>query len=65
MRRLCRPCHRRLTARLDRGNLRRASALLDEAGWVAGRDGIRRKDGQTLDAVFLNSPRILTGSSTR
>jgi len=39
---------------LDRGNLRRASALLDEAGWVSGADGIRHKDGQTLDAVFLN-----------
>jgi microcin C transport system substrate-binding protein len=38
---------------LDRGNLRRASALLDDAGWLAGDDGIRRKDGQTLDAVFL------------
>lgn len=38
---------------LDRGNLRKASALLDEAGWVPGDDGMRRKDGQTLDAVFL------------
>lgn len=38
---------------LDRGNLRAASALLDEAGWLPGDDGIRRKDGQTLDAVFL------------
>lgn len=38
---------------LDRTNLRRASALLDDAGWVAGEDGVRRKDGQTLDAVFL------------
>lgn len=27
---------------LDRRNLRKASALLDEAGWVAGADGIRR-----------------------
>lgn len=38
---------------LDRTNLRRASALLDDAGWIAGEDGVRRKDGQTLDAVFL------------
>ena len=38
---------------LDRANLRRASALLDDAGWLAGDDGMRRKDGQTLDAVFL------------
>ena len=37
----------------DRGNLRRASALLDEAGWIAGDDGIRRKDGQVLSAEFL------------
>ncbi len=38
---------------LDRTNLRRASALLDDAGWIAGEDGVRSKDGQTLDAVFL------------
>ena len=38
---------------LDRGLLRRASALLDEAGWIAGEDGIRRKDGEPLTAVFL------------
>ena len=37
----------------DRGNLRRASALLDEAGWIAGDDGIRRKDGETLTLEFL------------
>ncbi len=42
---------------LDRGNLRRASALLDEAGWIAGDDGIRRKDGETLTLEFL-SPTI-------
>jgi microcin C transport system substrate-binding protein len=39
----------------DRGNLRRASDLLDEAGWVVGEDGLRRKDGQTLDVVILES----------
>lgn len=39
---------------LDRGNLRRASALLDEAGWVVGDDGLRRKNGQTLQLEFLN-----------
>jgi microcin C transport system substrate-binding protein len=27
---------------LDRKNLRAASALLDEAGWTAGEDGMRR-----------------------
>lgn len=42
-------------SQLDRGNLRRASALLNEAGWIAGDDGIRRKDGQTLDLAFLES----------
>ncbi|TCP60746.1 microcin C transport system substrate-binding protein [Rhodovulum bhavnagarense] len=42
------------TRQLDRGNLRRASALLDEAGWVVGDDGIRRRDGQTLRVEFLN-----------
>lgn len=39
---------------LDRGNLRAASALLDEAGWVVGDDGLRRKNGQTLSVEFLN-----------
>lgn len=33
----------------DRRNLRRASALLEEAGWVVGADGVRRNDqGQVL-----------------
>ncbi|TNC49344.1 ABC transporter substrate-binding protein [Rubellimicrobium rubrum] len=37
----------------DRGNIRQASQLLDEAGWIVGDDGVRRKDGQTLDVVIL------------
>ena len=39
---------------LDRRNLRAASALLDEAGWEVGPQGMRRKDGQTLSVEFLN-----------
>ena len=38
---------------LDRRNLRAASALLDEAGWLPGENGVRTKDGETLEAVFL------------
>jgi microcin C transport system substrate-binding protein len=39
---------------LDRDNLRRASALLDEAGWSVGADGMRRNaEGQTLRIEFL------------
>ena len=39
---------------LDRGNLRRASTLLDEAGWPAGDDGMRRNaKGETLKVEFL------------
>lgn len=38
---------------LDRANLRAASALLDQAGWVAGEDGMRRKDGEVLSVIFL------------
>ena len=38
---------------LDRANLRRASQLLDEAGWITGDDGIRRKDGQPLEVEIL------------
>ena len=37
----------------DRRNSRRASQLLDEAGWELGDDGIRRKNGKTLDATIL------------
>ncbi|MGL5008617.1 MAG: extracellular solute-binding protein [Paracoccaceae bacterium] len=40
---------------LDRGNLRAASALLDEAGWTVGDDGIRRNaEGQKLTVEILN-----------
>jgi len=41
---------------LDRRNLRKASALLDEAGWVpSATDGLRRKDGEVLTVEFLES----------
>lgn len=39
----------------DRANLRLASALLDEAGWIAGDDGMRRKDGELLTIEFLQA----------
>lgn len=40
---------------LDRANLRRASALLDEAGWTVGNDGLRRNAaGEVLRVEFLN-----------
>lgn len=40
---------------LDRANLRKASALLDDAGWVVGDDGMRRNaGGQVLAVEFLN-----------
>lgn len=40
---------------LDRKNLRRAAALLDEAGWKAGPDGMRQNDkGQKLKLEILN-----------
>ncbi|AWD21678.1 extracellular solute-binding protein [Fuscovulum blasticum] len=40
---------------LDRRNLRAASALLDEAGWIAGDDGKRRNaKGELLTIEFLN-----------
>jgi microcin C transport system substrate-binding protein len=39
---------------LDRKNLRAASALLDEAGWTAGDDGVRRNaKGEKLTVEFL------------
>jgi microcin C transport system substrate-binding protein len=39
---------------LDRNNLRTASALLDDAGWPIGDDGLRHKDGKTLKVEFLS-----------
>jgi len=40
---------------LDRKNLRKAAALLDEAGWPVGDDGIRRNArGDKLTVEFLN-----------
>jgi microcin C transport system substrate-binding protein len=40
---------------LDRGNLRKASALLDEAGWKVGGDGIRRNaKNEPLVVEMLN-----------
>lgn len=41
------------TRQLDRKALRRASNLLDEAGWEIGDDGMRRKDGKLLKVQFL------------
>ncbi|MBU2958415.1 extracellular solute-binding protein [Paracoccus sp. 1_MG-2023] len=39
----------------DRGNLRKAAALLDEAGWTVGSDGLRRNaDGRVLSLEILN-----------
>ncbi len=49
----------------DRGNARRAMALLDEAGWLVGDDGIRRKDGQVLELNYLfnsSAPDTLSGA---
>jgi microcin C transport system substrate-binding protein len=39
---------------LDRQNLRAALALLEQAGWVPGDDGLLRKDGETLKLEFLS-----------
>ncbi|MEE9428198.1 MAG: extracellular solute-binding protein [Paracoccaceae bacterium] len=42
------------TRQLDRGNLRTASALLDDAGWPVGDDGMRRNEaGELLTVEFL------------
>ncbi len=44
------------TRSLDRRQSRRALALLEEAGWVPGDDGLLRNEaGDTLDVEFLNS----------
>jgi microcin C transport system substrate-binding protein len=38
-----------------RANLRKAAQLLDDAGWVSGEDGVRSKDGVTLEFEILES----------
>jgi microcin C transport system substrate-binding protein len=39
---------------LDRGNLRKALSLLEDAGWTPGDDGLlRNAEGQTLDVEIL------------
>lgn len=43
------------TRQLDRSNLRRASKLLDDAGWVINADGLREKDGKVFELEFLES----------
>jgi len=44
------------TRQLDRGNLRKASDLLDAAGWPVGDDGMRRNAaGKLLTIEFLES----------
>ena len=41
---------------LDRRQSRRATALLEAAGWIPGDDGLLRNEaGETLDVEFLNS----------
>lgn len=40
-------------AQLDRGNLRQALALMQEAGWTPGADGMLQKDGQTFTLELL------------
>lgn len=39
---------------IDRGNLRAALRLMEEAGWTPGADGLLQKDGQTFDLEFLS-----------
>jgi microcin C transport system substrate-binding protein len=43
------------TRQTDRGNMRKAAALLDAAGWAVGDDGIRRNaGGKPLHVEILN-----------
>lgn len=42
-------------SQIDRSALRRASKLLDEAGWTVGKDGLRRNaKGETLTVEFVD-----------
>lgn len=39
---------------LDRKNLRKATKLMEEAGWEVGDDGLLAKDGKAFDLEFLS-----------
>ncbi|WP_375260551.1 extracellular solute-binding protein [Palleronia sp.] len=41
------------TNRPSRRIIRAAAALLDDAGWETGEDGVRRKDGEPLTLTFI------------
>lgn len=41
-------------SQIDRGNLRQALALMEDAGWIAGDDGLLRKDGEVFELEFLS-----------
>lgn len=41
------------TRQLDRQNLRKATLLLDDAGWIVGDDGLRYKNGRRLSLDIL------------
>ncbi|MDT9595007.1 ABC transporter substrate-binding protein [Nocardioides zeae] len=40
-----------------------AAALLDEAGWVEGPDGVREKDGETLSLTLYPNPYLATSQA--
>ncbi|NNF90389.1 MAG: ABC transporter substrate-binding protein, partial [Boseongicola sp.] len=43
------------TRKTDRGHVRQANTLLEEAGWVIGDDGVRRNaDGEVLTLKFID-----------
>ncbi|WNJ93826.1 ABC transporter substrate-binding protein [Bosea sp. 685] len=42
---------------------RKAEKLLDEAGWVRGSDGVRRKDGKQLSLTLHSNPYLATSKS--
>lgn len=47
--------HESSARQLDRKNLRKANALLSEAGWEADATGVLTKDGKPLEIEFLTS----------
>ncbi|SFL75766.1 ABC transporter substrate-binding protein [Methylobacterium pseudosasicola] len=44
-------------------NPRKAETLLDEAGWIKGRGGIRTKDGKPLSLTLYSNPYLATAKS--
>ncbi|MFB8387559.1 ABC transporter substrate-binding protein [Microbacterium sp. NPDC055910] len=53
-----------VTGNLPETDVDAANAMLDDAGWTLGSDGVREKDGQRLEFTFLYANTLGTGGTS-